>query len=567
MPITAEQVKYCMTNKIFLNRRWRRMMLFWRWLYDIPLVDPVERKLAPLLQLALIAILAALAVALVIALVQIGLAAIPPVGLLAALFFVLVCLGTIVLVRRGSFKAAAWILLILLYVTAARRLLIAGPETADESAITLFLPITIAGVFLGRRVLVSLVALSCILVILPDNAQKLGSSTVTVFVLNLLLVAFLLDQLANTLRHELKEALVHNQELERTHQALEIFASDLFKANERLTVTLKSIGDAVITTDATGRIMLLNDVAQRLTGWTQAEAEGQPLMSVFRIVNEYTRQPVENPADKVIREGVVVGLANHTMLISKDGREIPIDDSGAPIVDNSGKISGVVLVFRDIIERRKTEERERELATLNERQRLARELHDSVSQALFSANVIAEAVPRIWESSPERALMQLRQVRELTQGATAEMRTLLLELRPENIVKTALGELLTQLAHTVQARRKINISVRIRGDEAQSLPEDVHFALYRIAQESLNNIVRHSSAKESRVRLIRSQQEVELVIVDNGQGFDTKGNSSGFGLVSILERAEAIQAVVLIQSKAGIGTRVKVVRRLGEEQQ
>jgi PAS domain S-box-containing protein len=121
---------------------------------------------------------------------------------------------------------------------------------------------------------------------------------------------------------------------------------------ERFRITLASIGDAVIATDAAGRITLMNPVAEALTGWTAAEASGQDLAAVFRIINEMTRQEVESPAMRVIREGVVVGLANHTLLIARDGAEIPIDDSGAPIHDATGNLQGVVLVFRDIAERR-----------------------------------------------------------------------------------------------------------------------------------------------------------------------------------------------------------------------
>ena len=102
---------------------------------------------------------------------------------------------------------------------------------------------------------------------------------------------------------------------------------------EWFSVTLSSIGDAVITTDDAGRVTFLNPVAEALTGWNLDEAKDRPLEDVFRIVNEFTRQTVENPVHRVLREGTVVGLANHTVLLAKDGREIPIDDSGAPIRD------------------------------------------------------------------------------------------------------------------------------------------------------------------------------------------------------------------------------------------
>src|SRR5260221_7266938 len=130
---------------------------------------------------------------------------------------------------------------------------------------------------------------------------------------------------------------------------------DANKQREYLQVTLASIGDAVIATDAQGCVTFMNPVAESLTGWQQAEAIGKQLTEVFNIVNETTRRIVETPVTKVMRLGSIVGLANHTVLLSKDGREIPIDDSGAPIRDSDGKIVGVILVFRDITDRRRDE--------------------------------------------------------------------------------------------------------------------------------------------------------------------------------------------------------------------
>ncbi|MBI4776205.1 MAG: response regulator [Deltaproteobacteria bacterium] len=139
----------------------------------------------------------------------------------------------------------------------------------------------------------------------------------------------------------------------------------LREQREWLRVTLTSIGDAVIATDAEGLISFLNPVAESLTGWSMAEAVGRPLKEVFRIVNEHTRAPVEDPVIKVLRNGKIVGLANHTVLLRKDGREAAIDDSDAPIIDEQGRVQGVVLVFRDISERRRTEaEREQLLSAI-----------------------------------------------------------------------------------------------------------------------------------------------------------------------------------------------------------
>ncbi|MGH8490025.1 MAG: CHASE3 domain-containing protein, partial [Gammaproteobacteria bacterium] len=143
---------------------------------------------------------------------------------------------------------------------------------------------------------------------------------------------------------------------------------------------LTSIGDAVIVTDTRGMVMLLNSVAGRLTGWGE-DAVGRPLKEVFRIVNESTRRAVENPVDKVLQEGTIVGLANHTVLIAKDGIDLPIDDSGAPVRNKEGELTGVVLVFRDITERRAAE------AALA---RSARQFH-----------LIAETIPQmVWMAAP-----------------------------------------------------------------------------------------------------------------------------------------------------------------------
>jgi len=126
--------------------------------------------------------------------------------------------------------------------------------------------------------------------------------------------------------------------------------SKLHTSVQRRKITLESIGDAVISTDSLGRVEFLNPVAENLTGWSLSETMGKPLAEVFHIINEKTRETIEDPVAKVLRERIAVGLANHTLLIAKDGREIPIADSAAPIRDDSGTITGVVLVFRDQIE-------------------------------------------------------------------------------------------------------------------------------------------------------------------------------------------------------------------------
>jgi PAS domain S-box-containing protein len=153
---------------------------------------------------------------------------------------------------------------------------------------------------------------------------------------------------------------------EAGREAAEAAAREIERQREQLHVTLASIGDAVIVTDGGGVVTFMNPVAVALTGWEPQEAAGQPLERVFRIVNEDTREPVENPVHRVLREGVVVGLANHTVLVARDGREVPIDDSGAPIRGRGGDVAGVVMVFRDVTEARRAVEARLHLAAIVE---------------------------------------------------------------------------------------------------------------------------------------------------------------------------------------------------------
>jgi PAS domain S-box-containing protein len=137
--------------------------------------------------------------------------------------------------------------------------------------------------------------------------------------------------------------------IRKAHEALR-------ESEERWAVTLRSIGDGVIASNTDGRVTFLNKVAEALTGWSLADAVGKPVTEVFRIVNEHTRKVVDDPVSKVLQTGKIVGLANHTVLLCKGGGEMPLDDSGAPIRDKEGRILGVVLVFRDITERKRAEE-------------------------------------------------------------------------------------------------------------------------------------------------------------------------------------------------------------------
>jgi PAS domain S-box-containing protein len=165
------------------------------------------------------------------------------------------------------------------------------------------------------------------------------------------------DELLRSVALQNAKSILHARQ--RAEEALR-------KQTEWLRITLASIGDAVISTDAEGRVTFLDRVAESLTGWTQAEALGRPLPDIFHIINERTRQPVENPALRALREGMIVGLANHTILIARDGTERPIDDSAAPMRDGAEAPVGAVLVFRDVSDRKRGQEAQTLLAAIVE---------------------------------------------------------------------------------------------------------------------------------------------------------------------------------------------------------
>jgi len=200
-------------------------------------------------------------------------------------------------------------------------------------------------------------------------------------------------------------------------------------------------------------------------------------------------------------------------------------------------------------------EQARKLAVLQERERLARDLHDAVSQTLWSASLIADVLPTLWEQNPGEARQSLEELRELTHAARDEMRSLLLELRPGGLTQMALAELLSQLVKTLSGRATGDITLDIVGKA--ELPAEVQVAVYRIAQEGLNNAIKHSHASEINVWLNLQPNRADLRIRDNGRGFDPQKVRAGhLGLGIMRERAAAIDATLSIDSHKGSGTEI-----------
>jgi nitrate/nitrite-specific signal transduction histidine kinase len=222
---------------------------------------------------------------------------------------------------------------------------------------------------------------------------------------------------------------------------------------------------------------------------------------------------------------------------------------------------GLAIAFSDqaalAIENARLRAQAEETAVAAERNRLARDLHDAVTQTLFSASLIADVLPRMWERDLEEGWRRLQELRELNRGALAEMRTLLLELRPTALEEADLDDLLSQLVESVIGRARLPIDLEIEGECV--VPPDVKVALYRIAQESLNNVAKHAGASQAAVNLHCSATHVTLRISDDGRGFDTAAiPPEHLGLGIMQERAEAIGAQLTMESQIGCGTKITI---------
>jgi signal transduction histidine kinase len=226
----------------------------------------------------------------------------------------------------------------------------------------------------------------------------------------------------------------------------------------------------------------------------------------------------------------------------------------------SSEDAGLAQSFADqaalAIENTRLREQVQRSAVTAERTRLARDLHDSVTQSLFAASLKAETLLRTWEPDSAEARQSLDDVRRLTRGALAEMRTLLLEMRPAALAQSSLGDLLRHLVEAIEARTRIPIKVTVVA--SRTLPPDVTIALYRIAQEALNNAINHAHARRVWVTLDCSSASVRLEVGDNGRGFDTSTPPAGqLGLKIMRERAEAVAADLSIDSEIKRGTVVR----------
>jgi signal transduction histidine kinase len=321
---------------------------------------------------------------------------------------------------------------------------------------------------------------------------------------------------------------------------------------QRVTGILESISDAFATLDKEYRYTYLNskgeEVARNLSGKSKENLIGKIAWDAFPGLEE-------SPIGQAIHRAMAEKVSAHV-----DAFFPPLNAWFEVHVYPSDE--GLSIYFEDITARKETETQIRQqtsdLAVLEERQRISRELHDAVNQLLFSASVVAESLPRLWEREPEKVLPQLTRLGRLTRGAMAEMRTLLLELRPAALENSQLAELIDHLVDIIRGRTSLDVSLTLEDNDALTFPFDVRLAFYRIAQEALNNVVKHANAEKVEVYLRQESGFAELRIRDNGRGFKLATPSVGIGLHSMSERAQNVGAFFQVNSELGHGTEVLV---------
>ena len=301
-----------------------------------------------------------------------------------------------------------------------------------------------------------------------------------------------------------------------------------------------------------GKIMSANPAMASLFGYSDEELKQAYVQDFFVTEDQRLELLQRLETEKTIQ-------VNQLQLQRKDGSKFYVNLTESRITWGSEEVLlGVVQDITSVVRAEQVLKTEAERkAVAEERKRLSRELHDSVTQSLYTTGLILEALPEVWESHPEEARESFYEIQRINRGALAEMRTLLLELRPETITDRSLVDLLRQLTEAVSARADLPIVTSTVGD--CYVPTEVRVALYRIAQESLNNIVKHAQASKVSVNLHCSEEEIFMRIRDNGRGFDQRVKAPHkFGLDIIHDRAEEIGAELNITSHPGDGTQIQV---------
>jgi PAS domain S-box-containing protein len=333
--------------------------------------------------------------------------------------------------------------------------------------------------------------------------------------------------------------------------------SELRTSEERYRYLVSSSPDLVWVTDTDGQLTFVSEAAESILGTPAAELIGRPYWDVF---SESARREAEVRFKWLSRHPTSVHRSRLPFRHA-DGHDVLVEINGIGMVAD-GRFAGAHGAARDVSDRDRLERGLRqqagELAAGEERAHLARELHDSVTQALFSMTLVSRSIEMLLDRDPDAARTQLTQLRELQREALAEMRALIFELRPGNLEQDGLVRAIK--THTASLQGRIGLPVVVESTLEERLPLAVEETLYRIAQEALHNVVKHAGAHEVRLEIRRTPNAVRLRITDDGKGFDpTKVPDGHLGLAGMRARAARIHGTFSCQSEIGKGTTVEVV--------
>jgi PAS domain S-box-containing protein len=352
------------------------------------------------------------------------------------------------------------------------------------------------------------------------------------------------------------------RELLAAKEALERKSEELEQQREWFEVTLNSIGDAVITTNVDGRVTSLNPVAEAMTGWSIAEARDQPLERVFRIVNEDTRRLAENPVAKALQLGKTIGLGNHTALISKDGTEVAIEDSAAPIRDRNGNVCGAVMVFHDVTKRRRAEQALRDIDRRKDEflATLAHELRNPLAPIRQAARILrtetaTEAQKRWCQDVIDRQVQQMALlIDDLLDIARVSRGTL--ELRIETTELGAVIEAAIETARPIIDVKRHKLSVEIPQQAVQFAADPLRVA--QVLSNLLTNAAKYTDPEgQIRLRAFGDGEAITISVADNGIGIPTDEIESVFAMFSQVKASQD-------RSDGGLGIGLALARGLVE---
>jgi PAS domain S-box-containing protein len=312
----------------------------------------------------------------------------------------------------------------------------------------------------------------------------------------------------------------------------------------------------VFSTDVEGNFTFLSETIEQMVGFTPDELVGGHFS---RIVDERSLPIALDRWGMLVAQPERMQVAR-LMLTRRDGGTVPVEVSSLGQVAD-GAFAGIHGSTRDISERERLEQDLRrqagELASSQERAHLARELHDSVTQALFSMTLVTRTTELLVDRDAEKAKEQLGSLRDLQREALAEMRALIFELRPGNIEQDGLLPALRTHAAALQGR--IGLPIVVTSDLTDRLPLNLEEVLYRISQEALHNVVKHAAARQVTLSIGKSRGGLRLRIADDGKGFDAASVPDGhLGLAGMRARAEKIGATLEVDSRPGAGTTIEV---------